>query len=173
MLVYRDRKGKFRTKLINLPRAEFDAFRQADKVVIFGKGQDYAFSLSDVGPFMKALDECLVDLRDFYNVGAPDLPNPKLSQGAVGDVRSLFSGKDYPWSAVINRLQGTTTLQILVDEKGVVADCSVTGTSGNATIDAQSCAIITERARFRPALDSQGKPTRSSYSQRITWRLAG
>lgn len=172
MLVYRGRKGKFRTKLINLPRAEFVTLRQADKVVIFGKGQDYAFSLSDVGPFMKALDACVVDLRDFYNVGVPDLPNSKLSSGPVGNLQPLFSGKDYPWSAVINRLGGTTSLEVLVDDKGAVADCSVTGTSGNATIDAQSCAIITDRAKFQPALDPQGKATRSSFSQRITWRVA-
>ena len=173
MLVYRGKKGKFRIKLINLPRAEFEALRQTHKVEISGKGQDYTFGLSDVAAFMKALDECLVDLRDFYNVGVPDMRNPKLSQEPVGDLASLFNAKDYPGTAILNRLQGTTTLQILVNDKGAVADCSVTGTSGNATIDAQSCAIITERARFRPALDAQGKPTRSSFSQRITWKLAG
>ena len=57
------------------------------------------------------------------------------------------------------------------DERGAVADCSITETSGYATIDAQSCAIIQERAKFEPAIDTQGKPTRSSYSQRITWKL--
>ena len=172
MLVYRSRKSEFRTKLINLPRAEFDALRQADKVVFTGQGQDYAFGLSDMGPFMKALDKCVVDLRDFYNVGIPGMPNPKLSAGPEGDLQRLFSGKDYPGNALIKLQGGTTSLEVLVDDKGAVADCSVTGTSGIATIDAQSCAIITDRAKFKPALDLQGKPARSSFSQKITWRVA-
>ena len=111
MLVYRSRKSEFRTKLINLPRAEFDALRQADKVVITGTGQDYAFGLSDMGPFMKALDKCVVDLREFYNVGVPGVPNPKLSAGPEGDLQRLFSGKDYPGNALIKLQGGTTSLE--------------------------------------------------------------
>ena len=41
---------------------------------------------------------------------------------------------------------------ILIDEFGKVADCTVTQTSGAASIDAQSCAVIRERGKFRPAI---------------------
>jgi TonB family protein len=171
MLVYRGKKGKFRIKLINLPREEFAAFRDARIVEIEGVGQDYSFALSDAGPLMKALDDCLTDLRGYFNVSPPDAPNSRLTRGPVGDLQNVFKPEDYPWTAVHKRLQGSATMEILIDEKGAVADCSITETSGYATIDAQSCAIIQERAKFEPAIDMQGKPTRSSYSQRIIWKL--
>ena len=171
MLVYRGKKGKFRIKLINLPREEFAEFRDAGIVEIAGVGQDYSFALSDTGPLMKALDDCLTDLRGYFNVSRPDAPNPRLTRGPVGDLQNVFKPEDYPWPAVQSRLQGSATMEILIDERGAVADCSITETSGYATIDAQSCAIIQERAKFEPAIDTQGKPTRSSYSQRITWKL--
>ena len=171
MLVYRGNQGKFRTKLINLPREEFDAFMDAKTVEITGLGQDYSFALSGTGPLMKALDECLADLRTNYNVSPPNAPNPRLTRGPMGNLMGLFSSKDYPWPAIMSRMEGTTGVELLIDDKGSVADCSVTETSGNATIDAQSCAIFKERAKFAPALDLQGKPTRSSYSQRISWRM--
>jgi len=168
MLVYRQ-KAKFRTKLINLPRAEFEALRDAPSVEIKGEGQDYAFALSDTASLMKALDTCLADLRDHYNVSAPGVPIPRLQRGAVGNLTRLFSAQDYPGVAVTRRMEGTTGLELLIDENGSVADCSVTATSGYAIIDAQSCAVIMKRAKFAPAIDLQGKPTRSTYSQRISW----
>ena len=171
MLVYRGKSGKFRTKLIILPRAEFEAFRDAASVEITGIGQDYLFALSDIGPLLKALDDCLTDLRGYFNVSPPDTPNPRLSREPVGDLQKVFTGDDFPMHAAHLGLQGSTTMEILIDEKGAVADCSVTETSGYSTLDAQSCAIVQERARFGPAIDAQGKPTRSSYSQRITWKL--
>lgn len=173
MLVFRGKQGKFRTKLINLPRIEFEAFRGAGSLEIEGVGQDYSFSLSDTAPFMKALDDCLTDLRDFYNVSHADGLNPRLAQGATGSLQAIFKAEDYPSMAVRWLFEGRTGVELLIDEKGGVADCSVTETSGNAIIDAQSCAIIKERAKFSPAIDLQGKPTRSSYSQRINWVLRG
>jgi protein TonB len=57
----------------------------------------------------------------------------------------------------------------LIDTDGKVASCMVIGSSGVASLDAQSCAIVTSRARFRPALGLDGKPARSGKIQRIRW----
>ena len=171
MLVYRGKSAKFRTKLIILPRAEFEAFRNAATLGVTGVGQDYSFALSDTAPLLKALDDCLTDLRDYFNVPPPDTPNPRLSRGPVGDLQKVFRREDYPMHAGHLGLQGSTTMEILIDEKGAVADCSVTETSGHSALDAQSCAIVKERAKFQPAMNIQGKPERSSYSQRIRWKL--
>jgi len=32
---------------------------------------------------------------------------------------------------------------------------------------------VKERAKFKPAVGLDGKPSKSSYSQRINWRLEG
>jgi len=68
---------------------------------------------------------------------------------------------------------GSVAFVLLIDEEGKVADCTVTETSGVASLDAQSCAIVKERAKFKPATGLDGKPSKSSYFQRISWRLEG
>ena len=83
----------------------------------------------------------------------------------------LFSSDDYPGIAVFNDQMGAVSLVLLIDEQGKVADCTVTQTSGVAALDAQSCAVIKERGKFSPAIGQDGKPAKSSWLQRINWRL--
>jgi protein TonB len=93
-----------------------------------------------------------------------------LKSRAKGDLRRFFSSDDYPWMALIKDQEGQVQFSILIDEKGRVADCSVIEPSGVAVLDAQSCAILTERASFTPAIGTDGKPARDSYISRIVWR---
>lgn len=60
---------------------------------------------------------------------------------------------------------------ILIDEKGKVADCTVTQTSGLAALDSQTCFIITSRAKFVPAVGADGNPAKHSMSPRIQWKM--
>jgi protein TonB len=41
--------------------------------------------------------------------------------------------------------------------------------SGNAELDAATCKLVTQRARFNPAKDGEGQLTSSSYSNRVKW----
>lgn len=171
MLVYRNQDGaRYRSRLINLPLAEFDAFSKTPSVDIVSAGSNYSFAVPDFGPLKKALDECLADLRAFWNV--PELGKTgSLLQDPSGDLARVFSPEDYPRMALLGGMQGMTAVALLIDEKGKVADCSVVETSGTAAIDAQSCAIIRGRARLNPALGADGKPAKSGWVQRILWRL--
>ena len=171
MLVYRNKDSNFRVSRINLPISVFQGFRDAPDLKIDSTDRDFTFVLSDFSALMTAIDACVADLREHWNVSESDALNPRLSRSAIGDLQKVFKSEDYPWMAVRGEMQGTTGVVLLIDESGKVADCSVVETSGAASVDAQSCAIITERARFEPALDAAGNPARSSYSQRIKWML--
>jgi protein TonB len=52
-----------------------------------------------------------------------------------------------------------------------VTGCTVTSSSGSATLDAATCNILRRRARFTPATDSSGNPTTDTASTRIRWVL--
>jgi protein TonB len=56
---------------------------------------------------------------------------------------------------------------VLVDEAGKVADCTLLETSGVAALDAQTCAIIQRRARYKPAIGLDGKAARAVDTARI------
>ena len=102
----------------------------------------------------------------------PPPPVRKIEpKSAVGNLQGLFSGDDYPSSALDNEEQGTVGVRLAIGPNGRVTGCDVTASSGSRTLDSATCRILRSRARFTPATDSTGNPTTGSFSQRITWRL--
>jgi protein TonB len=83
----------------------------------------------------------------------------------------LFSSEDYPNSALSANEQGTTAVQLTIGTDGRVSGCNITSSSGSSSLDNATCNILRRRARFSPAMDSDGHPTTDTYSQRITWRV--
>ena len=69
--------------------------------------------------------------------------------------------------------EGTTGFRVTIGSDGRVTGCTVTSSSGHSDLDAETCKLISRRARFKPALDRDGNPTTDSYSNRITWRIDG
>lgn len=132
---------------------------------------DFTFKSTDVPQVLDLLDECAADLRKIWNVWDENYVSATLKSGPYGDIQRLFSAADYPFAAQRREQMGSTKMILLIDEAGKVADCTVTQTSGAASIDAQSCAIVRERGTFRPAIGLDGKPAKSAYTQTITWRL--
>jgi TonB family protein len=64
---------------------------------------------------------------------------------------------DYPSRPLREGVQGTTSFKVTVGPNGRVTACEVTGSSGNAELDAATCKLVTQRAastRPRMAKDS-------------------
>lgn len=159
-----------RVLTVNMPLTEFAMLRTARFLSIdAGSELREAFQLADIGPLMKVMDNCVADLRKVWNVNST--AGGELSKPASGSLQGIIASSDYPGIALTENREGTVQFVILIDERGKVADCTVTNTSGVAALDAQSCAIVKERARFKPAIGSDGKPAKASFQQTITWRL--
>ena len=175
-----------RAMLVNLPTEKLAPMRLASSVRIRARSTsnmkpgsrvtlasstlDETFGLSQMSSLLKMMDTCTADLRKVWNVYNDSLPGP-LKQPPSGNIEGLFNSDDYPGIALFQDQMGDVALVLLIDEQGKVADCTVTQTSGVAVLDAQSCAIVKERGRFNPALGQNGKPAKSSWLQRIRWRL--
>lgn len=126
-------------------------------------------AVSGMATLIKVMEDCVADLRNVWNV-TEGSGTSRLKQRVQGDLRGVIQSDDYPGVAIVKGQSGSVTLALLVDEKGRVADCTVIETSGAASLDAQSCAILTARARLTPAVGLDGKPAKGSFLQRITWR---
>lgn len=175
-----------RALLVNLPTEKLAPMRLASSVrirarstsqltpgsrITFGTSTvDETFGLSQMTSLLRMMDTCTADLRKVWNVYDSAMPGP-LKQPPSGNIQGLFNSDDYPGIAVFQDQMGDVALVMLIDEQGKVADCTVTQTSGVAALDAQSCAIIKKRGRFNPAIGQDGKPAKSSWLQRIRWRL--
>jgi protein TonB len=72
-------------------------------------------------------------------------------------VRGRLNNSDYPKGMGEAEVQGNVAVRYRVGEDGRVSDCQVTRSSGNKLLDDTTCRLITERFRFRPSRDEQGR----------------
>jgi protein TonB len=103
----------------------------------------------------------------------PPPPPPRRAEpkSLSGSLQGLIRNDDYPQSAIENDEQGTTIVNLTIGPNGRVSGCSVSKSSGSRTLDSATCSILTRRARYQPAEDSNGNPTTATVSGRVTWRL--
>jgi TonB family protein len=95
----------------------------------------------------------------------------KKSRAQPPDIASVLSEDDYPSPALRNMEQGKVAIRLDIDDKGGVAGCRVTRSSGSAALDETTCRLFRERARFVPARDKAGRAAKDSWSTTITWRI--
>jgi protein TonB len=107
----------------------------------------------------------------------PPPPPPRKTvsaQSAKGDLRTLFSGDDYPASAQSAGAEGTARATLTISATGQVEGCDITQSTGNRALDSATCSILRRRAKFTPARDSNGNPTTDTVqTPSIVWRLEG
>jgi TonB family protein len=138
--------------------------------------------LGGVAPALERLGPCISEAaiaENFPPVAAPP-PRPPPPSGRRGkehpararvSLPMLFSSEDYPVAAVRAGEEGPVAFRLEVGTDGRVAVCTVTGTSGSASLDAATCRLLRSRARFTPASNRKGKPIEDSVSGRIIWQL--
>lgn len=137
-----------------------------------GAGSPFVFALTDMAALLDGLKNCTADLQNYWNIGPSRAGRLSRSARPLDDVRTVFTGQDYPSEASAKGQEGTAQYLLMIDEKGSVIGCDVTRRSGVPVLDAMGCAVMQERAKFAPALDAQGKPARDMYTTPpISWRL--
>lgn len=67
------------------------------------------------------------------------------------------------------RYRGSVVVQFTIESEGRASDCTVVRPSGNSQLDALTCQIVTERARFTPARDAQGRYVASQAHATYSW----
>ena len=67
------------------------------------------------------------------------------------------------------RYRGTVEVQVTVEPDGRVSRCAAVRGSGNPGLDALTCNLVQQRARFNPALDAQGRPVASQTFTTFFW----
>ncbi|WP_260483432.1 energy transducer TonB [Sphingomicrobium flavum] len=86
-------------------------------------------------------------------------------QGAGGGMRvsvierTKFNIWDYNrTSRIAWRDASRVMVVVMVQTSGRATDCEVKVSSGNVDIDSETCRLVEDKVRFRPALDAQGQP---------------
>ena len=155
-----------------LNAAEFALVREA-KIIALRSGElDESFALSDMAATVKLMDDCVANLRREFNITDPETGEiSPLKRRAKANSGELIADRDYPRAARDRNLGGTVKFGLLVDERGLVADCWIIESSGVAVLDGQVCTLLTARARFQPAIGGDGKPAKDSVTAAIVWSM--
>jgi TonB family protein len=152
---------------INVARADLEALRGAGEIALIGEGLDERDALPGFGAVLDSIDKCNADLRAYWNVETP--PPPRAAP--LKPLAEYFSSDDYPAQSFMKGDSGSSLVMMMIDETGKLRDCMVEETSGVAALDAMTCKVLQDRARFHPATDAAGKPMKSVLTRRITWRM--
>lgn len=81
------------------------------------------------------------------------------------------TNEDYRPRWILEEMAGTARFTLQIDASGKVTGCTVTRSTGHAPLDAATCQLVSQRARFDAARDSTGRPVPGSYSGMITWKI--
>jgi len=131
---------------------------------------DLTFALANMPELLKGLEDCTADLKHYWNFDGPG--RARIAVPSKGEIRSIFRPQDYPAEAMRNHQEGRVQFMLLIDEQGKVAACHIVQASGVPVLDGMGCQVIVERAKFKPALDPQGKPVRSAYvTPPVVWKI--
>lgn len=155
---------------INFERAALEGLRTASEFALQADGiVNERFALPGIGAVLGALDRCNADLRAHWNLIGTGAAQVAKTATSVRPLASYFSPNDYPAQALHEGAGGATRVAMMVDETGALKECMVEETSGIASLDAVTCGLLIQRAKFNPARDAAGKPLRSVSTSRIRW----
>jgi TonB family protein len=173
LMMFTPKGANLRVYLLNMTSADFSQVRAAKRLALRSSGLNTTFALSQMGPLLTIVDQCVADLRKIWNVSDPTGEQSKLPQRARprANLASYVRNEDYPAAAITKNQSGVVRFALLIDEQGQVADCTVIETSGVAVLDTQSCAVMKQRAKFEPARGPDGKPAKDALLSAIRWLM--
>ena len=103
-------------------------------------------------------------------VSAPSIVFPRGPE-MQGSAWARILPTDFPRAALSEKRQGKVKIEMAISSAGVVEGCKVLESSTHLDLDAESCKIASNRAKFGPALDLAGQPTAGRVEMGLNWRI--
>ena len=93
------------------------------------------------------------------------------SGGRIGAmlINGRLTNRDYRTIAGRDLPAGSAIYVLLVDTSGRVERCRPATSSGSARVDRSLCEILTQRLRFRPAMEADGRPLYQDVNYVARW----
>lgn len=137
--------------------------------VKFVRGYTAAFRLGPMKAPLAALDACTDDLVKGWGIDVAAMREQRSPPQPANDVRTWFRTADYPEKQDRRGLGAVVIIRLIVGDDGTVRKCEVYKSGGDKTFEEITCRLAMERARFRPAIGSDGHPIASMWSRAIRW----
>lgn len=133
--------------------------------------QRISIQFGSMGPPMASMRTCVNDLIKSWGydpavlAGLTRLPEPLDNPG------TWAGPNDYPRDALIKGKGGIVRFRLDVDVEGKVNRCAILELSAGPELNQKTCEILRRRARFKPALDANGKPVAAYFASSVRWAV--
>ncbi len=141
----------------------------SDLTVSLGRSQPFRLELGPMGQPMTAMRACTDDLLRHW--GFDPALDGKLRTGPVpvGNPGTWATTKDYPQGALRAGHSGNVRFRVDVADNGQVVGCRILFRTRPDEFADLTCRLISQRARFSPALDAEGKSVKWFYISQVRW----
>lgn len=125
----------------------------------------------DLPTALRAHHRCEEDLWRQWGIDPAVIASLKSLPVPSNNPSTWVTNSDYPLSALASNSEGPSTVRYRVTLDGRVKDCTVAQSSGDPSLDATTCDLLTKRAIYRPAIDADGKFTETWLANTIWWSI--
>lgn len=122
------------------------------------------------GP-MATMRKCLNDMIRSWGYDPVVIKTLSRKPEPDGNLGDWLRTQDYPGLALARGEQGIIRFRLDVSEDGSTTGCAVLHSTILAALNPLTCQLLKKRAKFLPALDAAGKPTKSYYMNSVRWRI--
>lgn len=158
------------------------AWNDPDGLIIAALGKDHrisvtgtknlkvAFDLPNAADAIKALEACEDDLVASWGFDPQQIRSLSGRPEPANNAARWATNDDYPPLDLARKNEGTTTFLLGIDADGAVTGCRILVSSGFASLDKRTCALLFARAAFRPVRNAAGVAVPAFYVNKIRWR---
>ncbi|HMI21050.1 MAG TPA: energy transducer TonB [Sphingomonas sp.] len=151
-----------------LPESALAVLDKAQVATItLGKGHPISVTLPPMARPLASLNNCQTMLLSQLKID-PSATHIATPPAPLGDAKLWVQPQDYTEQRY-GGVQGTTEILLAVDTNGLVSNCIPFGSVGAARLDDSACNALRRRAKYRPALDAEGKPITAYLYKAVTW----
>ena len=133
-----------------------------------GKEGSFDLAVPMLGKALGVLEGCIKNLRKGYQIDQTLLDRVVIEPKKI---EAIFKSSDYPFQALRIEAQGDVGALLWIGVDGRVADCIIVELSGVESLDAATCPLLQQRARYEAARDGQGNKMGAPVYYPFRWRL--
>lgn len=164
--------GQWGLILARIEAPVLDRFAASSEISVESDGKVLAsVPLPRVGAAMAALRKCEDDTVQAAGFDPGQLRSLRSFPTPKGDPGRWILNQDYPREALRASASGSTLVRIDVAADGRVAGCKVVENFGHPSFGPTTCALVTRRGGFAPAIDRDGAPVASVAAMRLFWLI--
>jgi hypothetical protein len=129
----------------------------------------FTLHTGSMGPPLAAMRTCMADLVKAWGLDPAQQEALSKHPVPVTSLTKWLTPPDYPKEALAIGASAIVRFRIIVGADGLPTKCAIQQATLSPEFTKLTCDLLMARARFTPALDREGKPIASFYTNSVRW----